>query len=223
MSSVLASAITLDISAAEQWSHDIASLGLDGSSKSSDRGELNPARQSPLVGGGAARASALRLREQGEGQTRLKRFHYEMFYYRFQEDRTCWYQGAVLPGTKNFPTAPKANKCEFANGTRAKFREGSSADSSASEDCDCARVYCETRRTESLFCPAPECRSCATKLLPRACTPARDRYLPFAATHSIARPWRILCQLGVAQGASRTPAEIGGEQHRRLAAKAEYG
>ena len=193
MSSVLASTITLDTNAAEQWSHDLASLGLDGSSKSSDRGGLNLARHSPLVGGSAARAYTLCLREQGEGQTGIKRFHHEMFYYRFQEDRACWYQGAVLPDTKNFPTAPTANKCEFANGTRAKFREGSSADSSASEDCDCARVYGETRRTESRFCPrqfcpAPECCCCATELLPRACNPARDRYLRFAAARSIARP-----------------------------------
>ena len=188
MSSVLASTITLDTSAAEQWSHDIASLGLDGSSKSSSRGGLDLARLGSLVGGSATRASTLCLREQAEGQTGLKHFHHEMFYYGSQEDRACWYQGAVLPDTKNFPTAPKANKCEFANGTRAKFREGSSAVSSASEDCDCARVYCETRRTEPRFCPAPECCCRATKLLPRACNSSGDRYRRFAATDSIARP-----------------------------------
>jgi hypothetical protein len=47
-----------------------------------------------------------------------------MFYYRIQEDRTGWYQGVVLPDTKNFPTAPKANECEFANGTRTNVATG---------------------------------------------------------------------------------------------------
>jgi hypothetical protein len=137
VSSVLASTITVGISAAEQWSHDIGSLGLDGSAKSSNRGGLEPAGPGPFVGCSAARASTFYWRQQVEGQVGLKRFCYEMFYYISQEDRARWYQGAVLR-TKDFPIAPKANGCDFASGTTAKSRDGSSAVSDAFEGCDFA-------------------------------------------------------------------------------------
>jgi hypothetical protein len=71
VSSVLASTITMGIGAAELRSHDIASLELDGSPESSNRGGLDLARHGPLVGGSAARASNFCSPEQAEGQTAL--------------------------------------------------------------------------------------------------------------------------------------------------------
>jgi hypothetical protein len=43
----------------------------------------------------------------------------ECFIIYFRKDGACRYQRAVLLDTKNFPTAPKANRCDFANWTTA--------------------------------------------------------------------------------------------------------
>jgi hypothetical protein len=123
VSSVLAATITMGVGAAELRSHDIASLGLDGSPESSNREGLDLARHGPLVGGNAARASNFCSPEQAEGRIALKRFCYEMFYDIFQKDKARRYQCAVLLDTKNPPTAPTANRCDFANGTTAKSRD----------------------------------------------------------------------------------------------------
>jgi hypothetical protein len=66
VSSVLASTITVDIGAAEQWSDDIASLGLDGSAERSKRGGVDLAGRGPFVSCSATRTSTLCSRMQGE-------------------------------------------------------------------------------------------------------------------------------------------------------------
>lgn len=186
MSGVLASTITMGIGAAELRSHDIASLGLDGSPESSNRGRLELGRHGSFVGGSVARASKYCSQEQAKGQTGLKRFQHEMFYHIFQKDRACRHRCAVLLDTKNFPTAPKANRCDFANGTTEKSRDEPSAVGDTFAGCNFAGVSCKTDGASYTPCPITEC--CSSAAFSKPGSSAREADFRFAAIYRLTRP-----------------------------------